>query len=153
MAGNGGAAPRPYTQRFASTLFLRVPTGDWTQVKIGEKTEFRTMPGESSRLLKSYTPTPVVAYSITGSGVYDKKLMVLESWRREPLFEINNDLDALARENMASYDAFRRYWRARQHGVYRPLQIVHVWRVRQFLDKDIVAEGARLLRRLYGEFL
>jgi len=150
---HGGSAPKPYRQREAKTLFLRVPHVDWTKVKIGEKTEFRTTPHESSKIITANLPTPVVAYAVNGYDEYDAKLMVLEGRRHEPLWEIANDVTGLRREGYGTYDEFRRYWRKRQKGVYRPLQMVWVWQVREFRDEDIIVEGARLLRRLYGEFL
>jgi hypothetical protein len=150
---HGGSAPGPYRQREARTLFLRVPYIDWTKVKVGEKTEFRTAPHESSKITMANTPTPVVAYA-TNDDFYDAKLMVLEARRHEPLWEIANDFVGLAREGYAEdYEGFRRYWRKRQKGVYKPLQMVWVWQVTPFLESDIIVEGSRLLRRLYGEFL
>lgn len=155
MGSHGGSGPNGLTQHQASTLFLRVPAVDWPRVRIGEKTEFRTMPRESSRLLTAYLPTPVVAYS-TGSGPFREtvhELMVLEERKHEPLFAISEDAEALAREGFESYDLFRRYWRARQRGVYRPMQKVWVWRVRRWESGDVIRQGAALLRQLYGEHL
>jgi hypothetical protein len=153
MGSRGGSAPNPYRQRQASTLFLRVPNVDWTRVKIGEKTEFRTMPKESSRLISAKTPTPVVAYTVDGLGRYDAQLMVLEDHRYEPVFAIADDPDAIAREGFESYDHFRRYFRKRTKGVYRPMQPVHVWRVRRWAHYDHQRFGLRLLAHLYGDWL
>lgn len=156
MGSHGGDAPNPYTQRHASTLFLRVPNGDWARVKIGEKTEFRTMPKESSRLLRCKTPTPVVAYTVRRAlNQYDAALMVLQERRHEPLFAISENPEAITREGFASYDEFRRYWRARMKGVYRPMQMVRVWRVRPWDREagDALLFGLELLEHLYGDFL
>lgn len=154
MGSQGGNAPNPYTQHKASTLFLRVPAEDWPRVKIGEKTEFRTRPKESSRLLTIYTPTPVVAYMRDGMGRYDANLMVLEERRFEPLFQISQDAEAIAREGFSSYDEFRRYWRKRRKGVYRPLERVWAWRVRLWdRGEDDRRFGLDLLHRLYGAWL
>lgn len=150
--------PSPPSHRFprhqASTRFLRVPTADWSRVRIGEKTEFRTRPRESSRLLTCNTPTPVVAYA-SGSLFMGPRtqLMVLEERKYEPLFNIAEDAEALAREGFPSYDHFRRYWRARNGGRYVPMQRVWVWRVRRFVSDDFERMGVALLRELYGEHL
>lgn len=160
MGSRGGNAPNPYAQHQAFTQFLRVPFIDWPRVKIGEKTEFRTKPRESSRILRANTPTPVVAYAINGSGEYDRKLMVLEEHRYEPLFAISDDSEAIAREGFETYDHFRRYWRKRRKGVYRPMERVHVWRVRRFHlgtdpfeADDESTLGVALFEHLYGDYL
>lgn len=155
MGSRGGNAPNPWSQRQASTLFLRVPYDDWPRVKIGEKTEFRTKPREGARLLTVKTPTPVVAYAVSPSrGVHDGQLMVLERRRYEPLFAIAEDEEAIRREGFESYDEFRRYWRKRRKGVYRPMEKVYVWRVRRLGDfSDLTALGLVLMGHLYGEFL
>lgn len=153
MGRDGGRAPTPYTQRHASTLFLRVPALDWPRVKIGEKTEFRTLPRESSRVALAKCPTLVVAYERTGLGHYDAQTMVLEEHRYEPLFAISDDAEGIGREGFDSYDHFRRYWRARRHGVYRPMEKVHVWRLRPLRGGDVEFFGARLVDHLYGDWL
>jgi hypothetical protein len=150
--GTPGNVARPYPQRTAKTLFLRVPRVDWPRVKIGEKTEFRTRPREGSDLLSVNPPTPVVAYSVDGNGKYDRQLMVLLERRFEPLFAITEDPDAIAREGFDSYEEFRAYWRRRRHGAYAPMERVFVWRVRLWEDDDDRTFGARLFTRLYGEY-
>lgn len=157
MGSRGGSGPNGLQQRQVSTLFLRVPSIDFPAVRLGLKTEFRTMPHEGSNIVRNRNyPTPVVAYA-TSSGALRElahKLMVLEQHRFEPLFAITEDMEALSREQQPSYDHFRRYWRARQKGVYRPMQRVHVWRVRPFrLESDYEQMGVGLLERLYGDFL
>ncbi len=127
---------------------------DWPAVKIGAKTEFRTKPRESSRLLSCYTPTPVVAYAVNGRGEKDYELMVLESRRYEPLFVISQDQAAIAREGFETYDHFRRYWRKRCKGIYRPGEMVWVWTVRPWQGKhDAVRHGVAVLAHLYEDFL
>lgn len=151
MSGN---APKPYAQRKASTLFLRVPVEDWSRVSIGEKTEFRTMPREGSLLARAYLPTPVVAYCVKPPlNEYVNRLMVLLERRFEPLFAISEDQAAIEREGFNTYDEFRRYWRKRRKGVYRPMERVHVWRVRPYFEGDAELLGAAMFRRLYGDFL
>jgi hypothetical protein len=156
MGSRGGNAPNPWSQRQVSTLFLRVPFGDWPRVKIGEKTEFRTKPREGARLLTVKMPTPVVAYTVSPvRQEYDAQIMVLEERRYEPLFAIHDDEAAIHREGFESYDEFRRYWRKRRKGVFRPMEKVYVWRVRRWEPhaRDDIAFGLRLLHALYGEFL
>lgn len=155
MGSLGGNAPNGYRQHKASTLFLRVPVLDWPRVKVGEKTEFRTRPGEGSSLLRVNAPTPVVAYRpATQTQPIDGKIMVLLERRYEPLFNISTDPEAVRREGFETYDEFRRYWRKRRKGVYRPMEQVHVWRVRPWEGQhDLVRFGVTLLGRLYGEFI
>lgn len=153
MAGLIGNHPKPYTQRAAVTLFLRVPIMDWPRVKVGEKTAFRTVPGQRvARLHNTRLPTPVVAYSRSNFGESDRLLMVLEGHRVEPLFNAMEDPEAIAREGFPTHHHFRRYWRKRRGGVYRPMEIVHVWEVRLWQQSDYVDMGQELLGRLYGEF-
>jgi hypothetical protein len=154
MGSRGGNAPNPWSQRQVSTLFLRVPFEDWTRIKLGEKTEFRTKPREGARLLSVKLPTPDVAYAHSLTVGYDGKLMVLEERRYEPLFAISQDEAAIQREGFASYDEFRRYWRKRRKGVYRPMERVYVWRVRPWQgNHDLTRMGTRVLHALYGDFL
>lgn len=146
---------RPFPRHQVSTRFLRVPAEDWAQVRAGAKTEFRTRPRDRTLLTTCDVPTPVVAYSTPRDATmrWPSMLMVLEERRFEPLMAIDGDEEALAREAQPDYAHFRRYWRARNHGRYAPLDRVWVWRVRPFRDQDIIVEGARLLRSLYGEHL
>lgn len=151
--GHGSRGPRPFISRQTSTLFLRVPSADWSRIYVGEKTEFRARPGEASRLLTVNLPTPVVAYAQRRATGYQSKLMVLEEKRYEPLFNIAQDAEALAREGFETYDEFRRYWRARRKGIYRPMEMVHVFRVRPWGGYDLQRFGVQLLAHLYGEWL
>jgi len=153
VAGLIGTHPRPYHQSAAVTLFLRVPYVDWTRVKVGEKTAFRTRPGErSARVQHTELPTPIVAYATNGHGWYDRLLMVLEGHRVEPLFLATEDSEAIAREGFPTHHHFRRYWRKRRGGIYRPAELVHVWEVRRWEESDHVDMGRLLVDRLYGDF-
>lgn len=152
------APPHGLIQRRVSTQFLRVPSMDFPAVRIGVKTEFRTMPREGSNIVRNANyPTPVIAYATAYGPLRElrHKLMVLESHKFEPLFAIAEDREALAREGFPSYPEFRRYWRARQKGVYRPMQKVHVWRVRPFSIEqgDGLLFGLMLLERVYGDYI
>ncbi|MFL5350909.1 MAG: hypothetical protein ACJ8AT_39580 [Hyalangium sp.] len=153
MARYKGVAPEGAERAEAVTLFLRVPAVDWPRLVLGEKTEFRTTPREGSRITKAKTPTPVVAYRTRRGHDNDYKLMVLEEFRREPLFEVSQHPELLKREGFENYDLFRRYWRARQHREFVPMEVVQVWRVRSWEDGDLVRQGFELLKRLYGAYL
>lgn len=146
---------RPFARHQASTRFLRVPAEDWPKVRFGAKSEFRTRPRDRTLLTTCELPTPVVAYTTPRDATrrWPSVLMVLEARRLEPLMAIDGDHEALARECQPDYAHFRRYWRARNHGRYAPLERVWVWRVRPFRAQDVVIEGARLLRALYGEHM
>ena len=137
----------------ATTLFLKVPAVDWPRIVLGEKTEFRTTPREGSQLGNAKAPTPVVAYRERRGHDSDFKLMVLEEFRREPLFEVSLNPELVAREGFASYDQFRGYWKGRQRREYVPMEVVQVWRVRPWQDGDLVRQGYELLKRLYGAYL
>lgn len=153
MAKYTGVAPAGAERAEAVTLFLRVPAVDWPRLMVGEKTEFRTTPREGSRIGKAKTPTPVVAYRTRRGHANDFKLMVLEEYRREPLFAVSEVPESLEREGFETYDHFRRYWRARQRRPFVPLEVVQVWRVRHWQDGDLVRQGYGLLKRLYGAYL
>lgn len=152
MGSTSKDSPKPWTQRKATTVFLRVPREDWSAVKIGAKTEFR-MPGgrAMSQLWSCKTPTPVVAYAIRGHEQYDSKLMILEAHWREPVAGISEE--SLKREGFPDMAHFRRYWMRRTRRRFRPLQEVSVYRVRPFTDADVTPMAVRLLGRLYGEHM
>ena len=153
MGLKSGGHPKPYEQHTAATLFLRVPVVDWLRIKVGEKTAFRTVPGQRvARVQNTELPTPIVAYSLSDLGEYDCLLMVLEGHRVEPLFNAMDDPESIAREGFANHHHFRRYWRKRRGGVYRPMEMVHVWEVRHWEETDFEDMGRLLLRRVYGGF-
>lgn len=145
---------RPLPKREASTQYLRVPIEDWTQVKVGAKTAFRTPATRPvpTTVWRQELPTPVVAYAGNRVVGNDYVLMVLEGYRMEPVFECVSDPEAIAREGFPSQDHFRRYWRKRRNGVYDPMEMVHVWEIRPWEEDDFATMGARLLEELYGEF-
>lgn len=150
MASDGSNGPKPWTQRQARTVFLRVPNRDWAAVKNGAKTEFRPASGQVSGLKWVELPTPVVAYTKSVRG-YASKLMVLEARWQERLAAISPE--SLRREGFQSLAEFRRYWMARERRRFRPEHIVTVFRVRPWtpVDREVFADA--LLERLYGEFL
>lgn len=147
-------APSGYPRHQLSTLFLRVPSGDWTRVVVGEKREFRTSPREGVLILSARCPTPVVLYTISPTGGRACKLMVLEHQERQRLIDIAELPDALAAEGFATYADFKAYWKKRNGGVFRPLQQVVVHRVRPWggQDQDGTTFGSAWMELLYGKF-
>jgi hypothetical protein len=145
-------SPKPWTQRKATTVFLRVPREDWSAVKIGSKTEFR-MPGGRgmSQLWSCKPPTPVVAYAILDGERYVSTLMILEAHWREPVAGISTE--SLEREGFPDMAHFRRYWMRRTRRRFKPLQEVSVYRVSPFRDEDRARMGLLLFNRLYGEHI
>lgn len=135
------------------TQFLEVPGDDWLRIEHGEKTEFRTTEYNSGMTVdKVRFPTPVVLYADRGSGKHWRRLMVMDAHRYEPLFNISDDPEGVAREGFESYDHFRRYWRAKS-GSYNPMQMVHVWQVHRPEPGDYAVMGLLLFKRLYGDYL
>lgn len=153
MAKYTGAIPDGAERTELVTLFLRVPAEDWPRIVLGEKTEFRTTPREGSKLGRAKTPTPVVAYRTRRGHANDFKLMVLEEYRREPLFEVSLNPELLAREGFETYDHFRAYWKARQRREFVPMEVVQVWRLRRWQEGDLIRQGHNVLRQLYGTYL
>lgn len=150
MGSDGLRGPRPYTQRQAKTIFLRVPYSEWSVVIDGRKTEFRASPRACSQLWDVDPPLPVVAYAIFPSRGYKRSLMVLEETWREPLEAISPE--SLRRERQPSIAHFRRYWMGREKTAYMPTRMVSVFRVRPWEVTDDHEMAERLLERLYGEY-
>lgn len=150
MASDGSRGPRPFTQRHARTIFVRVPAADWPLVKRGFKTEFRGQIGGQSALFNTPTPSPVVAYSIV-RGNYDARLMFLEHVSQEELGAVTEE--SLQREGFTDFESYRRYWITRDGKKFRPSKLVFVYRIRPWGPGDDEAMAAELLSRLYGEWL
>lgn len=150
-----GPATRPYAQARLSTLFLRVPATDWASVLGGYKREFRVRGDGISRLNRAKTPTPVVAYAVAGPPTarvhYGPALMVLEGTYRQPVGAISPE--SIEAEGFTDIAGFRRYWMQRTQRPFRPLDEVHVYRVRPWYQLDRDDMGHLLLERLYGEYL
>jgi hypothetical protein len=151
MASATTRGPKPWTQRQASTTFLRVPSADWTAVRHGKKREFRAQSGRVSQLWNVECPLPVVAYRVDSFGRYDSELMVLEDVWQEPLGAISPE--SLQAEGFESFAHFRRSWCIREKRRFRPLHMTTVFRVRLWDVEDDRAMADALFRRLYGEFL
>lgn len=153
MASDGSRGPRPYTQRHARTLFVRVPADDWPLVRRGMKKEFRGQLGRQSALWANVAcPTPVVAYAIV-RGSYDARLMILQSVRQEELGAITPE--SLQREGFETFEEFRRYWLRRERGgsKFKPTRKVFVYGIRPWHPTDELEMGLGLLKRLYGDFM
>lgn len=151
MVGASGAGPRPYTQRQARTIFLRVPHAEFSRVVAGTKTEFRASPRACTQLWSVEPPTPVVAYAIFPGTRYERRLMVLEEMWREPLGSAARP-ESLEREGQPTFAHFRRYWMKREKTAFRPTREVSVYRVRPLEPGDDAELAAALFERLYGAF-
>jgi hypothetical protein len=151
MASTGTRGPKPWTQHRASTIFLRVPSAEWTAVRHGQKREFRSESGKVSQLWNVECPVPVVAYRLDSHGRYDSALMVLEAVWREPLGAISPE--SLEAEGFESFAHFRRAWCIREKRRFRPLHLTTVFRVRPWQPEDERDMADALLGRLYGSFL
>lgn len=152
MGSDGSNGPRPWTQRQASTTFLRVPAADWPLVKRGLKTEFRASSGAVSGLKFVKPPTPVVAYAVTPGMGHDAKLMVLTDRFQESLGAISDE--SLANEGFDTFAEFRAYWCQREKRRFTPTRMIVAYRVRPFdppTDQTYFAE--RMFNHLFGEFL
>lgn len=154
MGANGSHGPRPFTQRQASTVFLRIPASEWVPITRGTKTEFRASPNAVTQALNLEPPTPVVAYRVVPGRppgqTHDAVLMMLEETWQEPLLAISEE--SLRREGHASVAHFRRYWMQRTRRRFAPTRMVRVFRVRPWSEADWQASAERLMNRLYGEF-
>jgi len=148
---DGSHGPRPWTQRKAQTIFLRVPNADWVQVKRGLKTEFRAAAGACSKFWNLEPPTPVVAYRVHPNLGYDSELMVLEAKWEEALGAITPE--SLANEGFQTLADFRKYWCARERRRFPPLRVITCYRVRPWELGDAETMSLSLLKRLYGDFL
>lgn len=152
MAADGSRGPKPYTQRRASTIFLRVPVRDWPAVKRGYKTEFRAGSGKNAvpQLWGVPMPTPVVAYTVR-NGRHDALLMMLEECWQEPLGAISPE--SLEREGFEDLAEFRAYWMERERKRFTPTRQVFAYRVRAFTAADVDPCAGAIFAHLYGEFL
>lgn len=150
MASDGSHGPRPFTQRQARTLFLRVPHADWIAVTRGAKTEFRASSAAVSKMWSVDPPTVVVAYRQHPAHGYDSRLMVLEKTWIEPLGAISEE--SLAHEGFASLAEFRRYWMSRERRRFTPTRKITVYRVRPWNELDWERQALRLMDLLYGPY-
>ncbi len=148
---SGAHAPKPWKQRQARTIFLRVPASDWVRVSRGMKTEFCAASGACSALWNLEPPTPVVAYRHTEALGYDSELMVLEEKWQEPLGAIN--ATSLEREGFETLAEFRQYWCERERRRFAPMKMVTRYRVRPWNYSDTEEMAQVLLDRLYGDHL
>lgn len=150
MGADGSRGPRPYEQRFASTLFLRLPANEFRAISRGRKSEFRSSPGKTSQLDRVKTPIPVVAYMQHPRRGYDARLMVLEETWQEPLGTIRPE--SLQREGQPDLAHFRRYWMSRTRRPFTPTRMVAVFRVRPWREEDREQFAELIFDHLYGAF-
>jgi hypothetical protein len=148
--GRSSAGPRPWKQRQARTIFLRVPVADWPAISKDRRREFRASPRAVPQLWDIDTPLPVVAYTVHPQQGHLYKLMVLEETWRERLEDIS--AESLAAEGHASFAHFRRAWMKREKTKFKPTREVSVFRVRPWVPDDDRRMADRLLERLYGAF-
>lgn len=148
---DGSHGPRPWKQRQAHTIFLRVPVADWVEVSRGMKTEFTAAAGACSKLWNLEPPTPVVAYRVHKTLGYESELMVLEKKWDEALGAISEE--SLENEGFKTLAEYRKYWCARERRRFQPLRIVTRYRIRPWLYDDTEAMAQVLLDRLYGDWL
>jgi hypothetical protein len=148
---DGSHGPRPWTQRQAHTIFLRVPTADWIEVSRGMKMEFTGADGACSALWNLEPPTPVVAYRYHKTLGYESELMVLAKKWQEPLGAIS--AESLEHEGFETLADYRKYWCARERKRFSPLKTVTRYRVRPWLYDDTEQMAQVLLDRLYGDWL
>lgn len=144
------AGARPWKQRQARTVFLRVPPAEWAKVSTGRKREFRGSPRSCPQLWNVDPPLPVVAYTYLPQRGYVRELMVLERTWREKLEDISPE--SLAAEGQPTFAHFRRYWMKREKTKFKPTREVSVFRVRPWEPEDERRMGQRLFERLYGGF-
>lgn len=152
---DAGAGPKPYKQRKASTIFLRVPAYDWAAVRLGHKREFRAASGAVSGLKFVDPPTPVVAYTHAPNIGWESELMVLEERWQEPLAAISEE--SLEAEGFRDFAEFRSYWCARERRRFTPTRMVVAYRVRPFVwdtgpNGDQTRFADKLFLHLYGEW-
>lgn len=148
--GAEGAGPRPWKQRQARTIFLRVPYSEWKPITAGRKVEFRASPSAMPQLWDVEPPVPVVAYCIHPQRGYLRELMVLMATWRERLENISPE--SLAAEGQPDFAHFRRYWMIREKTKFRPTREVSVFQVRPWQAHDETRMGERIFERLYGAF-
>lgn len=147
---------RPFKQRRASTIFLRVPTQDWPFVISGQRREFRASSGNAPQLWHVKLPTFCVCYrKRRATGDYEWRLMVLEGVRQEKLGAITDEGLVLAGYSGPRNEAFarwRRDWMIREKRKFTPMRQFHVYSVRRSVPGDKEAMAAELLDHLFGEF-
>lgn len=148
--GSSGAAPRPWKQRQARTIFLRVPVADWPAITADRKREFRASPRAVPQLWDIEPPMPVVAYTIHPQQGYLRELMVLEATWRERLEDIS--AESLTAEGHPTFAHFRRAWMMREKTKFKPTREVSVFQVRPWEANDDRRMADRLFDRIYGAF-
>jgi hypothetical protein len=132
-----------------TTRYVQIPSSDWLAVRRFDKTEFRVLPRYPGRL-NIDCPAPVVLYAKRALQIEHVMAVVERVWE-EPVGAIG--AESLEREGFESIAHFRRYWMSRTKKPFKPFDLVHCFRVRPFVEGDNAMLGARVIERLYGEFL
>lgn len=148
--------PRDLLRRDTRNTRLHVPRVDWTEIRVGQKREFRNY---GSRIFNGLEfPTPAIGYCAkpwwTPADRTDNidtcLLTVEESWV-EPLGAISPA--SLEREGFATISDFRRYFAERYPaGGFRPLAKVVVYVVHPTTAEEAEEFGRDLWRKMYGQF-
>lgn len=154
---NVSRAARPFKQHRASTIFLRVPTHEWSYVVSGQRREFRASSGNVPQLWHVALPMFCVCYrKRRAAGDYEWRLMILEGVRQEKLGAITDEGLALAGYPGPRDEAFarwRRDWTIREKKKFLPMREFHVYTVRRVQPGDKESMAEELLDHLYGDFL
>lgn len=136
--------------RSASTRFLRIPAVDWPAVAQGEKRQVRLLPHGAPRFHAHLLPSPVVGYSRGSIDIRSAAMLVVESFKVEPLLAISApDLRA---EGFDDIDEYRRYWNAHRGG-FKPMTRVHAYTIRPFEPSECDDFARSIFHHLYGPWL
>jgi hypothetical protein len=137
-----------------STVYLRIARVDWPAISTGTKTEYRAAGRYALLTAQLNLPIPVVGYTLWDHQPPSARLLVLEHGGLERLGAISEE--SLAREGFwtgdrrESYSAFRRYWKGRHNGEFKPVSQVWAYRLRPFTEADVDEHARRLFDHLYG---
>lgn len=141
--------PRPEGHRTLKTLMVRVPAGEWQDVKQGRKREFRTTQKPFGNGLG--WPQPVVGWRWTKQyGVATTMLIVENTWV-EPLGAISQE--SLRMEGCETLADYRRRWCIQNGRRFPPGKEMMVVRFRLLTDTERPDMANRLLEHLYGPWL
>ena len=136
--------------RSASTRFLRIPAVDWPAVAHGEKRQVRLLPHGAPRFHAHLLPSPVVGYARGTTEIRSAAMLVVESFKVEPLLAISGaDLEL---EGFADLDDYRRYWNAHRGG-FRPMTRVHAYSIRPLEPGEEEDFARSIFQHLYGPWL
>lgn len=136
-------------RRQVRTLRVRVPSGEWWDVKQGRKREFRTTQRPFGNAVG--WPQPVVAWRFDHTYGLDTTMIIVEDTRVEPLGSITQE--GLRMEGVESFADFRRRWCIQNKRRFPPQKEMMVVRFRLFTEEERGDMADLLLRHLYGPWL